>query len=216
MLMRFALIALTALAAPAVMAQAPASPYQAGVHYFPVEPAQPTSAPAGQVEVLELFSYACVHCAEFQPTVDKWKTTKPANATFAYMPVAWSPQWELFARAFYAAEALGVQAKTHTAFFNALHVQRAPIATAEDIAKWYGSQGVDSAKFLQVFNSFGVNSKIARSKQMATRYAVDGTPTVIVAGKYRITGRSAGGYDKLFELVNYLVAKEAAAAKPAG
>jgi thiol:disulfide interchange protein DsbA len=41
-------------------------------------------------------------------------------------------------------------------------------------------------------------------------YGVEGTPTIVIDGKYRFDGRSAGGYAQMLELAQYLVAKEAA------
>jgi thiol:disulfide interchange protein DsbA len=204
----FAVLSLTVM--PLALAQAPLK-YTAGRDYFVVQPAQPTDAPAGKIEVMEVFSYACIHCAHFEPMVATWKKKAPANVHFTYMPAAWSPPWEMVARAFYAAEALGVLEKTHSAFFDALHVAHVPIQTMDDVAKWYSqSAGVDPAQFLQVANSFAVNAKIQRSKQSMPRFGVDGTPTLIVAGKYRITGQSAGGLEKMFDVADFLVQQESA------
>jgi thiol:disulfide interchange protein DsbA len=211
-MMRFLSALILAAVAPAAFAQAMVERFQQGVHYFPIEPAQAT--PTDTVEVTEVFSYACIHCAHFQPVVDGWKKKMPAGATFTYLPAAWNPGWEMLARAFYAAEALGVLDKTHKAFFDAIHVERRPFGGMEDIAAWFEANGgVKAADFLATANSSGVNIKVNRSKQMVPRYGVDGTPSVVVAGKYRITGGSAGGWQQVFEIVDYLVAREQAARK---
>lgn len=212
-MLRVMFAAVLALAAPAAFAQAK---YTAGTDYFTIQPAQPTSAPAGKVEVIEVFSYACIHCAHFQPMVDAWKKKLPANVEFVYLPAAWSEGWEIVARAFYAAEALGVLEKTHANFFNALHVQHVQLQNFDDVAKWYAENaGVDAAQFKQVANSFAVNAKIQKSKQMIPRYGVEGTPTLVVAGKYRITGQSAGGLEKMFQVAEFLANQEAHAAPAA-
>lgn len=209
---KYAFALLAALAAPAALAQGLLEKYQAGTHYYPIQPAQAVTAPKGKVEVLEVFSYACIHCAHFQAKVDAWKKTMPANASFALMPAAWNPTWEMVARAYYASEALGILDKTHDAFFNAIFIDKVPFATLQDVASWYTKFGVTEQAFLDTANSFTTNTKIQRSKQMVPRYGVDGTPSIVVAGKYRVTGESAGGYDNVFDVVNFLVAKEAAAA----
>lgn len=209
---KYAFALLAALAAPAALAQGLLEKYQAGTHYYPIQPAQAVTAPKGKVEVLEVFSYACIHCAHFQAKVDAWKKTMPANASFALMPAAWNPTWEMVARAYYASEALGILDKTHDAFFNAIFIDKVPFATLQDVANWYTKFGVTEQAFLDTANSFTTNTKIQRSKQMVPRYGVDGTPSIVVAGKYRVTGESAGGYDNVFDVVNFLVAKEAAAA----
>ena len=209
---KYAFALLAAFAAPAALAQGLLEKYQAGTHYYPIQPAQAVSAPKGKVEVLEVFSYACIHCAHFQAKVDAWKKTKPANASFVLLPAAWNPTWEMVARAYYASEALGILDKTHDAFFNAIFIDKVPFASLQDVANWYTKFGVTEQAFLDAANSFTTNTKIQRSKQMVPRYGVDGTPSIVVAGKYRVTGESAGGYDNVFDVVNFLVAKEAAAA----
>ena len=52
--------------------------WKAGQDYFLVEPAQPT-ATGDKIEVLEVFSYACPHCAHFQPYAEEIKSKLPAN-----------------------------------------------------------------------------------------------------------------------------------------
>ena len=131
------------------------------------------------------------------------------------MPAVFSPAWEPYARAFYTAEVMGVLDKTHSQLFQALHVQRRPLRSLEDLAGFYAEQGVDREQFLSTAKSFAVETKLNRSRQQVPRYQVEGTPSMIVAGKFRVTGESAGGYENLFKIVNFLVAQEhASSAKP--
>lgn len=185
-------------------------PFQEGTHYFKIDPAQPTTAPADKVEVIEVFSYACIHCAHFEPIVAEWKKTQPANIQFSYMPAVFNPTWEVFARAFYAAEVLGILNQSHQAMFKAIHEERRPFRSAEDVAKFYTAYGKTEQQFTEAMKSFGVEMKMNRASQQVPKYGVDGTPTVIVAGKYRITGGSAGGMEKIFDVVKFLVNKELA------
>lgn len=210
-MLRFLPAVLLSLAiSPAAFAQNMVERFQEGNQYFVIDPAQPT--PSDAVEVTEIFSYACIHCANFQGSVAEWKKSLPAGAKFTQMPAAWNPSWEMLARVFYAAEALGVLDKTHKAFFDAVHVERTPFASLDEIAQWYEAKGgIKAADFIATANSSGVNIKVNRSKQVVPRYGVDGTPSVVVAGKYRVTGSSAGGWDQVFEVVDFLVARETAA-----
>ena len=217
MFARLPVILLGALLSVAACAQeqkdAPASApvaAEAGKNYFLIEPPQPTSS-GDKIEVLEVFSYACVHCAHFQPYADEIKSKLPAYAQFEYLPAIFNDQWEAYARAFYCAQSLGVLDKTHQAVFNAVHRDHRPFRSFNDIAAFYGEQGVDSEKFTQLATSFEVQSKLARSKSLVPKFGVDGTPTIIINGKYRVTGASAGGYPQLVALVDYLVKKEHAA-----
>jgi protein-disulfide isomerase-like protein with CxxC motif len=70
-----------------------------------------------------------------------------------------------------------------------------------------------SLRILAASGSFEVESKLSRSMQVVRDAGVDGTPTLIVNGKYRTSGASAGGYAQMLELVGWLVEKEHAAAK---
>ena len=59
-------------------------------------------APDGRIEVAEVFAYWCPHCAHFQPMVDAWKRTKPADVDFVYVPAGFDPD-DSYAKAFFAA-----------------------------------------------------------------------------------------------------------------
>ena len=106
---------------------------EAGKNYFIIDPPQPTAS-GDKIEVLEVFSYACIHCAHFQPYADQLKASLPATAQFGYMPAIFNAQWEAYARAFYSAQALGVLDKTHQAVFDAVHRDKRPLRSFDDIA----------------------------------------------------------------------------------
>lgn len=184
-------------------------PFQEGKHYFKIEPAQPTNTP-GKVEVVEVFSYACIHCAHFEPVVSSWKQKMPAQASFAYMPAIFNPSWETFARAYYAAEVLGILDKSHQATFDAIFVKKQPMQDMDAIATFLSGFGKSADEVKKAMNSFAVEMKINRAKKQVMAYQIDGTPTVIVAGKWRVTGDSAQGADKIFKVVDFLVGLEAA------
>jgi thiol:disulfide interchange protein DsbA len=132
------------------------------------------------------------------------------------MPAIFNSSWEPYARAYYTAESLGVLDQTHQALFDALHRDHLPMRTIEDLASFYAQHGVDKAKFLAASGSFEVESKLSRAQAIIKADGVDGTPSIVVDGKYRATGQSAGGYPQLIELVDWLVQKELdAKSKPA-
>lgn len=188
--------------------------WEAGKNYFLIDPPQQTAS-GDKVEVLEVFSYACPHCAHFQPYAEKIKQSLPQGAVFDYMPAVFQPAWEPYARAFYTAQSLGVLEQTHQAVFDALHRDHLPLRTIEDLAGFYAQHGVDRAKFLATSGSFEVESKLSRAVEIVKGAGIDGTPSIIVNGKYRVTAASAGGYDQEIELVDWLVKKELSGAHPA-
>ncbi|MCE5233173.1 MAG: thiol:disulfide interchange protein DsbA/DsbL [Mizugakiibacter sp.] len=213
---------LIALLACAGAAAAQAPNWAEGKNYFRIDPAQPTSTP-GKVEVVEVFSYACPACYRFNPIVDKLKASLPANAEMAYVPAGFRPDedWPVFQRAFYAAQALGVVEKTHDAIYDAVWKDRS-LATfdpttnrplkpgLDEIAKFYARYGVKPEDFIATANSFAVNAKVKRADALVKAYGVEGTPTIIVNGKWRLDVNSAGGYSQAVDLVRWLVARESA------
>lgn len=212
------LVALTAclLLASACSAQpsaeAAAPTWQEGKNYWTIEPALATQS-GDKVEVTEVFSYACPHCAEFQPWADKLKASLPAGAVYVYKPAVFFEQWEPYARAYVAASAMGVSDKAHQALFDALHRDRQPIRTLDDLARFYAGYGVKPAEFLATAQSFMVNSKLSADVAWERQAGVAGTPTIIVAGKYRTEVSAAGGHQALIDLVDWLVDRELAARK---
>jgi len=224
--------------APAVSSTAEAAPaataapfvdngkWVAGKNYFVIEPAQPTTYP-GKIEVTEVFSYGCPACNEFHTTVDRIAKSLPANAVMNYLPASFRPDenWPMYQRAFYAAQALGVATKAHDAMFDAVwksgelgtdNLSTGKLKPHEawptigDVAKFYARYGVDPKEFVAVANSFSVNTKMKRADELVKAYGVEGTPTMVVNGKYRFDPSTAGGYAQSIELTQWLVAKEAA------
>jgi thiol:disulfide interchange protein DsbA len=216
MLKRLGLLLAGLVATSTVFAADAAAPatWEAGKNYFLVDPPQPTAS-GDKVEVLEVFSYACPHCAHFQPTAEEIRKSLPAGAVFVYMPAVFNPSWEPYARAYYTAESLGVLDQTHQELFDALHRDHLPMRTIDDLATFYAEHGVDKAKFIAMSGSFEVESKLQRASQIVKADGVDGTPSIIVNGKYRVTGVSAGGYPQMVQVVDFLVQKELDAQKPA-
>jgi thiol:disulfide interchange protein DsbA len=218
-----ALLGAVLMLAGATVVQA-ADDWSEGRNYFLVRPAQPTGLPAGKVEVTEVFSYGCPACNKFVPTADKIRQSLPANAELDYLPAAFNPSedWPMLQRAYCAAQLLGLVQKTHNAMFDAVWKTgelatidassgriKSPAPTIEDAARVYNHlSGVSVADFLAKANSFTVDTKMRQDDALIKAYVVDRTPTIIVNGKYRMTIESAGGADKLVDLIKWLVAKE--------
>ena len=157
-----------------------------GKDYKLMNPPQPTTS-GKKIEVLEFFSYGCIHCYHLHPYMEAWEKKMPKDVEFTYVPAIFNPAWEVSARTFYALEALGQRAQLHDDLFNAWDggvnlVDEA--STSDFVAK----HGVDRKKFSDAYNSFSMQSKVTRAKQMGQSYGIRGTPTLIVDGKYLITG----------------------------
>jgi thiol:disulfide interchange protein DsbA len=198
-----------------------------GRNYVLLTPAQPTQVPAGKVEVMEVFSYACPACNGFQPVVEQLKRSLPPNAQMVFLPAAFNPSedWPMFQRAYFAAQSLGIAERTHQGMFDAVwmtgelavsdpatHRLRSPQPSIEDAARCYQRMtGVKPEVFLTAAQSFAVDVKIRAANAQIAAMQVPSTPCIVVNGKYRVILDSLSGADDLIDLVRYLVARESAA-----
>lgn len=179
-----------------------------GINYQRVQPAQPTAS-SERVEVLEMFWYGCPHCHRFQTHIDRWLETKPDNVDYYRLPVILRENWAIHARAFFTASALGVLDKIHKPFFEAIHNQKRRLASEKSLMEFFAEHGVSNDDFNKVFNSFAVNSKVRRAHQIARKYGIQGTPSVVVNGKYRIdTGMGKQGFRGVIKTIDHLIALE--------
>lgn len=181
---------------------------QQGVHYKLLTPAQPTNVAPGKVEVVEVFWYACGHCYLLEPKLEAWnRSGKPANAELVRLPATWNNTLKTHARLFYTLEMLGKQ-NLNSEVWREINMKRNTLDTPAAIETFFTSRGVSKADFQRAYAGFAVDSKIMKAEDLNRRYKISGTPTVVVNGKYVTDVSMAGGEDKLFEVINALVARE--------
>jgi thiol:disulfide interchange protein DsbA len=148
---------------------------------------QPTAS-GKKVQVQEFFFYGCSHCFHLHPELEKWAKKMPKDVELQYVPTIFNDSWEPMAHTYYALEAMGLGKKLHDALFEAWNVQNIDLSDEAKITDFVAQRGVDRTKFGAAYNSFSLQSKIARSNQMVQAYNIRGTPTIIVDGKYSISG----------------------------
>jgi thiol:disulfide interchange protein DsbA len=197
---------------PAASPDVPVGPEPvAGVDYEEIPGGQPFEPGSGKIEVVEIFSYTCPHCAQFESLVRAWRARQPADVKFTPVAGPFAANPEPFGRAYYAAEALGLADKTHEAMFRAIHLDHsleAGDATPETLGAWYARYGADPAKFASTMGSFAVDAKFKRALQFIERTKVEGSPAVVVEGKYKVLGKTL---EDQLRITTHLVAKERAA-----
>jgi thiol:disulfide interchange protein DsbA len=212
MSMRVLVLLLASLGGSLASVSAPAqNGLQAGRDYERIEPAAATAVASGMIEVVEVFGYSCGACAALQPHIDAWKPSLPADVAFRYQPAAFGGVWDLYARAYFAAEALGVLDAAHAPVLTAVHTERRPVNSVEDIAGLFAEHGADAQEFLAAMNAMSTQAKLARAKQTVQSYGSTGTPELIINGRYRIGARQAGSHARMLEIANQLIEHERAA-----
>lgn len=196
----------SALAIPGLLAL-PAHA-QSGSGYVALKDRAPVDAPDSQVEVVEFFSYGCSHCKNFEPMFSAWKKAVAKDVAVRMVHVGFQSSFEPLQRIYYALESMGEVDKVHAKVFDALQTQRKRLDRPEVLFPWIAEQGVDRAKFEETYKSFGVASKLRRAVQLQDAYKVEGTPALGVAGRYYTDGSMAGGFERMIQITNNLIAQE--------
>ncbi len=183
-----------------------AAGYTEGVDYKKLTP-QSTDA-GDKIEVLEFFWYGCPHCYSFEPYLNAWKKTKPANVEFVRVPAIFRPDWEVQARTYYALSNMGVIEDLHGKIFTAINKDKKRLNKKELLTDFVVKNGVDRKKFEEEYSSFSVDSMVRKAKKKQTAYKIQGVPSIAVNGKYLTSGSMSGSYDNLVKIVDYLIKKE--------
>lgn len=193
------------------VALAQTEPYQEGVHYFKIAQ-MPADTGSGNVEVTELFSYACSHCNTFEPFLESWNQSKPDNVEFNRIGVAFGRKaWEMMARSYITAEMLGIEEESHSAMMNAIWVQKKQFRSLDDLADFYSGFGVEKSAFMANYQSFAADSQLRKSQRDVQLFGITGTPSLVVNRKYRVqNNKDVGDFNAMLDVVDFLVSKESA------
>jgi thiol:disulfide interchange protein DsbA len=221
--MRFFKLALAALATltlslAAASAGATSAAPVSGEDYLTLDKVQSVT-PSGKVEVTEFFAYWCPHCNAFDPHIAEWVKAQGDKISFKRVPVAFHDGDEVQQKMYYALEAIGKNEELHKSIFHAIHVEQKHLNDENTIADFVAAQGVDRAKFISAFESFGVQAKVKRAVELVAMYKVDGVPMVAIDGHYETAPHIAGAKlsnhpeEELFgvtlKVMDWLVAKTA-------
>lgn len=186
-----------------------AQDFQEGQHFQRI--GSPVAAPDDRVVVTDGFAYPCAACRRFLPYVTAWEEDAPDYVEVEHLPIALQPGWDLFVRAYYTAQVMGIAGETHEAMFEALHDERRQFRSFEDIADLYADHGVSADGFTNTSQSFAVDARMRQNRNDVRSFGIRSTPTVIVQGKWRVGPNAFGSYEEMLEAVDFLIEREAQA-----
>lgn len=208
---RLALLLSALLVSPAGPAGAQgASDFDVEGKYQLVQPVQPTETGPATVEVVDVFWFGCPHCYRFLAYMEAFEKQMPEYVRIRRMPAVFGENWIPHARAFYAAQLLGVEAEVYRPLFEAIHDEGRVLETREALMAFFEDYGVAAGEFASVYDSFAVETLLRKSVTMQGRYGIRGTPSVVINGKYRTSGRIAGSYDNVIRVIRVLAERERA------
>lgn len=166
----------------------------------------------GDVEVVEYFSWACIHCRNLDELIEGWKQNLPAGVTFRRVHASYSAPLRVLARTHVALERHDALDANHARIFRAIHDRNRQFLTAEAMADFVGGYGIDRDTFLAAVGSAATASAVDRDAAQAAAIGVFAVPMLVVDGKYIINmgvGRKQA-LANLDELIEELLAQRGA------
>ena len=179
-------------------------PLRQKMEYDLISP-QPT-ATGDRIEVIEFFWYGCPHCYNLQPPLDGWLKRKPADVELRRIPAVFRDSWIPHARVYYTLETLGEVGRLHQAVYRAIHVEKDSLMTAEAAAAWASRHGIEPARWSAVYSSPEIERKIQESKKHTIAYAIEGTPSLVVDGRYLTSSGKAESMPQVITILDGLIA----------
>ena len=175
---------------------------QLGRDYTELKKPQPVAS-ASKVEVLAFFSYHCSHCATLDPALQAWKAKLPADVDFRQVQIVWDKEMAPLAQLFATVQLLKLE-RLHTPIFTAMIQEKQNLRDEKVLAAWLKTQNVDVKSFMETYRSFSVTNQATRAAQITRDYAIDGTPTIVVGGRYVVPSTTPA---RVIEVTNALIAK---------
>jgi thiol:disulfide interchange protein DsbA len=178
-----------------------------GQDYQRIATPVPVSAPPGSVDVVEFFSFACPHCFEFEPVLEAWLKRKPAGIRLRRAPVRFLQNYLNFQPMYFALEAMDLVDSLQQKVFNAVHIEHQRLDSPEAIAAFMTKNGVDAKRFMALFDSFGVRTKVQQANALMDACGIDGVPSLVVQGRFLTSPLIAKGEEKAIAVVETLAAQ---------
>lgn len=165
---------------------------------------RPSMSKFEKPQIIEIFSYGCPHCHDFDPILEKWLQANKGKVEFSRASAFFNPQWESLGRLGVVMDKLGVAPKLHSKLFQAVHVQKLVLNTDAKTIDWLVSQGVDRKAVNDTWKSFAVEMEVNKQKAMLSKYELTGVPALIVNDRWIISPGKAKGFDNMIKLLDEL------------
>ena len=158
------------------------------------------------IEVIEYFSYRCIHCKNFEPFLDDWLVEIPENVNFARQHVVFSTSDELFARTHLALQQSPNYSSLHNRLFSAVHDRQKQFTDLEDITSYLEDYDLDPNEFNRSFTSTRTDRRLTNNRSRQTRSQLTATPSILISGKYLISMKN--GQPRALEVASELIERE--------
>lgn len=162
-------------------------------------------ATGDKIDVIDFFWYGCPYCYELQPALEDWIKRKPADAALRRIPAILRDSWAPHVRVYYTLEALGEVERLHQQAYHGYHVEELHMSKPDVMTQWAARHGIDRQKWLAAYNSNEVSQKVQQAKELTQAYNIQGTPSLVVDGRYLTSSSMAGSVRGVIPILDELV-----------
>ncbi len=184
------------------------SDYRPGIHYKVFNPIVETDVPSGRIEVVEMFFYACPHCNTLEPKIQSWLKGKEDIVDFKRIPAILGPSWADQAKAYYAAEILGILDTIHPALLKAIHQDKRKFYDEYSVMNFFVEHGVNRQAFIDAYTSPEMSEKVNHARIMTVKYGLRGVPAIIINGHYKTAPFYTSSQEQMIQVLDHLLALE--------
>ena len=165
-----------------------------------------TNQQRDSIEVIEYFSYRCIHCKNFEPFLEDWLVEIPESVNFARQHVVFSTSDELFARTHLALQQSPNYSSLHNRLFSAVHDRQKQFTDIEDITSYLEDYDLDPNEFNRSFTSTRTDRRLTNNRSRQARSQLTATPSLLISGKYLISMKN--GQPRALEVASELIERE--------
>ncbi|GIU03355.1 thiol:disulfide interchange protein DsbA [Shewanella sp. c952] len=183
--------------------------YVEGVNYRAL--ATPIVTSGEQVEVMEFFWYGCPHCESFEKPLHQWQKTMAADVRLVQSPAIWNDLMKLHAKVFFIVQNMPAGDKAHAALFQevmGLREIRDIKLQTQKMAEFLQRFGLSQTDFERQLASAEINQQLAQAIKLMSQSEIDGTPSIVVNGRYLVLNQSAKSFEQVLDITRFLVEKE--------
>jgi protein dithiol oxidoreductase (disulfide-forming) len=161
---------------------------------------------SGKVGVTEFFSFGCPWCNHLEPGLAKWLAQQQGNITFRKVPVLFKKDWDFYAKAYYAAEALSLNSTMNPALFKAILDEKRPLNSNQAMIDFFIQQGVEPATAKSAFTSSpSIDLSLKTSENLMAGYQINAVPAFVVNDEFKTDLQMAKSEERLFAILDFLI-----------
>lgn len=153
--------------------------------------------------VIEFFAYQCPHCYTLEKHAEEWRDKNNGKVKFVSVPTHLGrAEFGAFLLLHEAATVMGIIDKVRPALFKRIHDEKRGFSSQDDAIDLLVANGADrEVAVATLANEEGMKTALENNFKLLSKYKIAGVPTMLVNHKYQFDVTKAGGYEKVFEVV---------------